>query len=103
MCTGSGRRRTVDRHRPRDPRRRIACPDDPGQWPRCGPAGPTDGLAAARHVYDVDSRADEGRWNSPRAPRRRPGSVGPSPIPHHEGTPAAYGIGPRDRPRAPDG
>lgn len=36
-------------------------------------------------------------WNT------RDCSTGPSPISHHDGTPTAYGTGPRDRPRAPNG
>ncbi|MEU8650663.1 hypothetical protein [Streptomyces sp. NPDC048737] len=45
----------------------IACSDDLGQWLTYEPAEPTGDLAA-RQVYNSNSRADEGRWNSPLAP-----------------------------------
>ncbi|MEV6617900.1 hypothetical protein AB0N31_29390 [Streptomyces sp. NPDC051051] len=57
----------------------AACSDDLGRWLTYGPADPTGDLAA-RHVHTFDSRADEGRWNSPRAPAAdRAPSVRPRP------------------------
>ncbi|MGV9555496.1 hypothetical protein [Streptomyces sp. NPDC003522] len=63
-----------------------------------------DGHACPHELVDrvMKRSGDRGLPHPDRTWNTRDRSTGPSPIPHHDGTPAGYGTGPRDRPRALD-